>query len=168
MIITLLILALFVTVYAQKSLKKINSRYYLNRISGITLTQSEIKISENGIEKFSSSISGYKNYLAAPQGKYFLISNQAYDETQPQYEISLFFFNLNSEIVNELKLNASSDLPHPLFKVNDAGKIFAFDPLSFKLIIYDVGKKQEIQLEKDVPFEMERSSFIEVNENEVY
>jgi len=71
-------------------------------------------------------------------------------------------------LIYTYKLTAPFDLPHPIFSINDEGKIASFNPLNFKLTLFDGSEEKTISLEKEVEFEMERSSFVEMTNSDVY
>ncbi len=132
-----------------------------------------IKFNKNNQNIFSETIRGRKNILTSNNEKYFSIINYAFPSSQEilndyEYKINYFTFDENGKLISDGELNAIYDLPHPIFTLNDNGIIAAFNPYDFKLIVQKENDKSEFELKKDIEEEMERSAFIQIDENNIY
>ena len=173
-IIAIFILFLFancLTFTQQLTLKKIDEvPAYLQQLKDlqIKLSSKNIDIRKSGESVFSEAIYGQKILKISPAQKYFLIADFNFTEDKTDYKISVIVFDEKGSIFNRVELKSFFDLPHPLISINDNGVISAFDPYKFELNIFEGDVKNKINLEKDMPSEIERASFVEMNNEDVY
>jgi hypothetical protein len=97
-----------------------------------------------------------------------LIANFHFSEQKKEYPVEIDVFDRNASLVFSYEFHAPYDLPHPLFTVNGEGILSLFDPLNFKVKVISESSETEIELEKEIPFEMERASFIEANKDYLF
>jgi hypothetical protein len=148
--------------------KELNSAYYEFHKCEIYLTYERILISKNDEEIFSDEIPGKKVFQPSPGGKYFLIANYQFSDQKIDYPVAINVFDGNAANVFSYSYSAPYDLPHSLTALNDGGILSLFDPLSFKVKIVNESSETEIELEKDIPFEMEKASFVEMNNDYIF
>jgi hypothetical protein len=164
---TLLFFSITLSLPAQslKIEKEFNSSYYeLNELE-INLTADEISISKNNQNIYIESLSGKKNFKSSLAENYFLIANFQFSNEKIDYPVEVRVFDRNGQDIFPFKFLASFDLPHPILNINDNGVLALFDPLSFKVKLVGQETYNEIKLEKDVPFEMEKAAFVEMDDD---
>jgi hypothetical protein len=148
--------------------REFNSSYYeLNELE-INLTADKISITKNNQNIFLENLSGKKIFKSSPTENSFLVANFQFSNNKADYPVELKVFDRNGEMILTYKFLAPYDLPHPLFTVNDDGILSLFDPLNFKVKIISKSSEKEVELEKEVPFEMEKASFIEMNQEMLF
>lgn len=148
-----------------KLVKEFNSNYYEFHEFEINLTSENINISRNGQNSYSENIIGKKILVTSPAENYFLIASYQFSNQKIDYPVEIRVFDRDGSVVFPFKFFAPFDLPHPLITINDNGLLALFDPLSFKVKLISQDSYNEIELEKDIPFEMEKVSFVEMNED---
>ena len=148
--------------------KELNSSYYEFNEFEINLTSNQISISRNTQDVYFKNINGKKVCKLSLGGNYFLIANFQFSEQKKDYPVEIDVFDRSGSLVFSYEFLALYDLPHPLLTVNDEGILSLFDPLNFKVKIISESSETEIELEKDIPFEMERASFIDVNNDYLF
>jgi hypothetical protein len=148
--------------------KELSSAYYEFHEFEIYLTYERILISKNEEEIFSDEIPGKKVFQPSPGGKYFLIANYQFLDQKIDYPAAINVFDGNAINVYSYSYSAPYDLPHSLTALNDEGILSLFDPLSFNVKIVNESSETEIELEKDIPFEMEKASFVEMNNDYLF
>ena len=164
---TLLFFSITLSLPAQslKIEKEFNSSYYeLNELE-INLTAEEISITKDNQNIFLENLSGKKIFKSSPAENYFLIANFQFSNEKIDYPVEVRVFDRNGQDVFPFKFLAPFDLPHPLLNVNDNGVLALFDPLSFKVKLVGQETYNEIKLEKDFPFEMEKAAFVEMDDD---
>ena len=165
---TLLVSIFFVTYsLAQPAQVKeeFNSSYYELHGLEINLTSDKILITHAKQDVFFEDIIGKKIFQKSPAENYFLISNFKFSNKKVDYPVEIKVFDSKGNFVFPYKFIAPYDLPHPLFCLNDNALLALFDPLSFKVKLIGDDSYNELELLKDVPFEMEKASFVEMNED---
>ena len=148
--------------------KELNSSYYEFHEFEINLTSDKIIMTKNNQGTYIQNIKGKKVYKTSLGSNYFLIANFQFPEQKTDYPVEIKVFNRSAALIFSYKFSAPYDLPHPLFTVNDDGILSLFDPLSFKVKIISKSSETEIELEKEVPFEMEKASFIQMNQDVLF
>ncbi|MHC1738162.1 MAG: hypothetical protein AB9882_09155 [Ignavibacteriaceae bacterium] len=134
----------------------------------ITLENSYFRIAKAEEVFFDQSIPGLKQVDFSRDQDYMLITSFDFPESEENYKIYLFLFNNDFELVDKAEIDAFYGMPHPLFRVNNEGVISYIDPLTMRLEIRDGGKQNSVELEKGIPFEMERQLYIETDDERVY
>ena len=148
--------------------KEFNSNYYeLNELE-INLTTEKISISKNNQNIFIENLSGKKIFKSSIAENYFLIANFQFSNEKVDYPVEIKVFDIQGNLVFPYKFLAPYDLPHPLFQLNDNAILALFYPLSFKVKLVSRDSIREVELIKDIPFEMEKASFMEINEDFLY
>jgi len=142
--------------------------YTVNNGFEIKFSSNEIFISKVNQNFYSEEIKGKKSLKFSHSKKFFYIAIFDFPSDKSDYQIDIKVFNDLSNLIYTYKLTAPFDLPHPIFSINDEGKIASFNPLNFKLTLFDGSEEKTISLEKEVEFEMERSSFVEMTNSDVY
>lgn len=158
---------LFISVSAQSLQveKKFNSTYYeLNGLE-INLSADNINITRNNQNIYLENVNGRKIFKLSPAENYFLIGNFQFSTDKVDYPVEVRVFDRKGEMIFPYKFMAPYDLPHPLLNLNDNGILASFDPLTFKIKLISDATYDEIELEKDVPFEMEKAAFMEITED---
>lgn len=167
-----LVITVLFTIYSSaQSLQveqELNTSYYEFHDLKINLTRGDINVSKNNEVIFSEKLIGKKIFKSSPAENYFLIANYQFSNGKYDYPVDVRVFDKNGELDLPYKFLASFDLPHPLLAVNDNGVLALFDPLSFKVKLLSEEFFKEIELEKDNPFEMEKATFLEMNEDFLY
>ncbi|HEY4756674.1 MAG TPA: hypothetical protein VIH28_11505, partial [Ignavibacteriaceae bacterium] len=148
--------------------KELNSSYYEFHEFEINLTTDKISIITDNQDIYTENLAGKKIYKASPAENYFLIANHQFSNEKVDYPVEIRVFDRNGGMILPYKFLAHYDLPHSLFVVNDEGILSLFDPLSFKVKIISKSSETEIELEKEVPFEMEKASFIQMNQDVLF
>lgn len=148
--------------------EEFNSSYYEVNDLEINLTAENISIAKNNESIFLENLSGKKIFKSSPTENSFLIANFQFSNNKVDYPVELRVFDRNGEVILIYKFLAPYDLPHPLFAVNDEGILSLFDPLNFKVKIIGKSSTKEIELEKEVPFEMEKASFMEMTKDMLF
>jgi hypothetical protein len=143
--------------------EELNSSYYEFEGFEINLTSNQINFSKNNQDVYFKSINGKKVFKLSLGDNFFLIANFQFSEQKKDYPVEIDVFDRNASLVFSYEFLAPYDLPHPLFCVNDNGVLALFDPLNFKIKLITIESENDIELEKEIPFEMERASFIEAN-----
>ncbi len=165
---TILIFIFFVTYSLAQSIQveeEFNSCYYeLNGLQ-INLTSDKILITHDDQDIFSEDLIGKKIFQKTPAENYFLIANFKFSNEKVDYPVEIKVFDSKGNLVFPYKFIAPYDLPHPLFCLNDNALLALFDPLSFKVKFIGDESYNELELLKEVPFEIEKASFIEINED---
>ena len=164
---TLLFFSITLSIPAQSLIieKEFNSSYYeLNELE-INLTAEAISIAKDNQNIFLENLSGKKIFKSSPAENYFLIANFQFSNEKIDYPVEVRVFDRNGQNVFPFKFLAPFDLPHPLLNVNDNGVLALFDPLSFKVTLIGQETYNEIKLEKDIPFEMEKAAFVEMDDD---
>ena len=160
------------TIFSQQlTLKKIDEipAYYqqFNNLK-IKLSSDNIEINNSNQNVFSETIDGKKILKISPHKNYFLITNLNSSQQNGNYNISFFVFDEEGNVLNRQKLNSFSNQSSPLFALNDDGIVSAFNPVNFELNIFYADGKNKIYLENNITVDYKRSSFIEMNENDIY
>jgi hypothetical protein len=145
--------------------REYNARHYEFNDIEINLTPGNYNIINNNIEIYSESIHGKKIFKSSSEQNYFFIANYQFTDSKNDYPVEVNVFNREGSLVFNRKFLAPYDLPHPLLSINDQGVLTLFDPLSFKVRLIDRTSDNELELEKEVPFEMERAAFVEMNDD---
>jgi len=148
--------------------KELSSSYYEFNGFEINLTSNQINISKNKQDVYFKNINGKKVFKSSLGSSYFLIGNFQFSEQKKDYPVEIDVFDHNASLVFSYEFTAPYDLPHPLFTLNDEGILSLFDPLNFKVKVISESSETEIELEKEIPFEMERASFIEANNDYLF
>ncbi|NWF88821.1 MAG: hypothetical protein HXY50_05075 [Ignavibacteriaceae bacterium] len=148
--------------------KEYNSYYCVINGIEVFFTDENISLTKDNRSIYSENLSGKKIFKASPGQQYFFIGVFEFSAKKVDYPASIFVFNKEGKFEFRYNFYAPYDLPHPIFSLNDNGVLAAFDPLSFKVIIINNTVEQEVELEKELPFEMERASFIELNDNYLF
>ncbi len=165
---TLLVSIFLVTYSLAQSVQveeEFNSSYYeLNGIE-INLTADKILITQDNQDVFSEDLIGKKIFQKSPAENYFLIANFKFSNDKVDYPVDIRVFDRDGNLVFPYKFMAPYDLPHSLLCLNDNAVLALFDPLSFKVKLIGDDSYKELELAKEVPFEMEKASFIEINED---
>lgn len=170
-LLTYFVLVLLVLPSSAQSLQveeKYNSDTYEFQELRINLSPADILISSGNQAIFSEKLAGKKVFIASSAENFFFIANYQFSNQKTDYPVDVRVFGKNGSLVFPYKFIAPFDLPHPLIKVNDNGVLALFDPLSFKVKLISEESFNEVELEKDVPFEMEKSSYMEMNEDLLY
>lgn len=144
----------------------IGKNYFVNSFC-VQITKEFINISENDGTFFNMSIDGDKYFLTSPSSNYFLITNYQFTKEKKDYPVTYLVFNNTGEKIFEHTITAPFDLPHPICAVTDQGTIALFDPLKFIVSLINSDDQQQVKLEKEMAFEMERASFISTYNNTV-
>jgi hypothetical protein len=134
----------------------------------VTLDGSYFRVAKSDEVFFDQSIPGFKQVDFSRDQDYMLISSFDFPESEETFKIYLFLFNNDFELVDKAEIDAFYGMPHPLFRVNNQGVVSFIDPLTMRLEIRDGGKQSSIELEKGIPFEMERQLYIETDDEGVY
>ncbi len=134
----------------------------------IRLDADRILITENKLPLYTEDIAGKKVFKASHAENYFLISSYQFSTEKTDYPVEVRLFDKSGMLILPLRFTAPYDLPHPLLDVNDNGVLASFDPLSYKVKLIGEEIYKEIELEKDVPFEMERAAYLQMNEDLLY
>ncbi|OIP58460.1 MAG: hypothetical protein AUK34_09260 [Ignavibacteria bacterium CG2_30_36_16] len=145
----------------------IGKNYFVNSVK-VQITQELINIIDNDRSVINIPIKGAKYLEFSPSNKFFIISNYQFSADKKDYPSSYFVFNAEGEKIFEYADSSPYDLPHAIHAVNDVGTLALFDPLTFQLNLIDANSKRTIKLEKEIPFEMERASFIAMRSNFVF
>lgn len=145
--------------------KEYNSSYYEFDKFEINLTSDIISISKNNQDIYFVNINSKKVYKTSLNGNYFLIANFQFSEIKTDYPVEIKVFDRSASLVFSHEFSAPYDLPHLLLSLNDNALLALFDPLSFMVRLINEQSYTEVELEKDIPFEMEKAPFIETNEN---
>ncbi len=158
-------------IYSQQlTLKKIGEipAYYqqLNSLK-IKLSTDNIEIDNSNQNVFSEAIEGVKIFETSPGKYYFLVANFNSSGQDNFDNISIIVFDEEGNVLNKLELNSSSQT-QPLFAVNDEGIVSAFNPDKFELIIFKGTSKSRISLGNDLSAGNIKTSFIAMNDNNVY
>lgn len=148
-----------------KVVKEFNSSYYELKGLEVNLTSDKILIALDHQNIFTEDLSGKKIFQASPGENYFLIANFKFSNEKADYPVEIRVFDRDCKLVFPYKFFAPYDLPHSLFHLNDNALLALFDPLSFKVKLIEKESYKEIELAKDIPFEMEKASFMEINED---
>lgn len=165
--ITCLLFAISLTdVTAQK--QKVEGVFFTQQNHQFHFTQDEIKIAKSGENIFSKSFSGRKIFHFSPDKEFLLICNFSFPVRKENYNIEIFLFDKNYELINQKKLEAFYDMPHQIFAVNDEGIIAAYDPASMNLLLIDGDKQSNVKLEENINYEMERAAFINFSVEGLY
>lgn len=138
------------------------SHYEFNDLE-INLASENYNIISNNVEIYFESINGKKIFKSSLEQNYFYIANYQFTNSKNDYPVEINVFDRDGLLVFSFKFLAPYDLPHHLLSVNDKGVLALFDPISFKVRLIDKSSDNELELEKEVPFEMERAAFIEMN-----
>ena len=169
--LTLLIPFFSLTFLASQTLEieqELYSGYYEINDLSVNFSSEDFSITKNGNVIFTEILKGKKNFRTSAGQNYFLVANYEFSNEKTAYLIEVRVFNQNGEMVLSYKFQADFDLPHPLISINDQGILALFDPLSFKVKLISDEFTHEIELEKDIPFEMEKASFMEMNNAFLY
>ena len=145
--------------------EELNSSYYELHGLEINLTSDQISINKANQDIYKENITGKKVFKTSPAENYFLIANYRFSNQKVDYPVDIRVFSREGLMDLPFKFLAPFDLPHPIINVNDNGVLALFDPLNFKVKLISEESYNEIELEKDIPFEMEKASFIEINED---
>lgn len=148
--------------------KQLNGHYHKFQSFELNLETDKITIAENNQIVFSENIIGKKVYKASEGENYFLIANYQFSNDKVDYPVEVRVFDRMGMLVFPYRFLAPYDLPHPLLEINDNGVLAIFDPLTFKVKLIGEEIYKEFDLEKDVPFEMERASYLQINEDLLY
>lgn len=140
------------------------SHYELNDLE-INLTSENYNIINSNGEIYSESINGRNIFKTSSNQNYFFIASYKFTDSKNNYAVEVNVFNREGSLVFNQKFLAPYDLPHPLLSINDQGVLTLFDPLNFKVRLIDHTSDNELELEKEVPFEMERTAFLEMNDD---
>ena len=172
LLIIILIIGLAVPVFCQqKNLNKtgeVPSAYAEINGTNIQLTDSEIIISANGNNLYSNNLNGKKEIQFSPGKNYFAVSNYAFPKNKSDYFIKTFVFSNTSKLIYTHKLLAPFDLPYPISKINDNGDLVYFNPINFVIKIIKSGSEKDIKLDSNIKPEMERASFLEVSNSNIF
>ncbi len=145
--------------------KEFNSSYFeLNGLE-IKLTYDDIVITKDNQNIYLENLSGKKIFKSSPAENYSFIGNFHFPTEKIDYPVEVRVFDRKGEMIFPYKFVAPYDLPHPLLSLNDNGILASFDPLNFKVKLISEETYDEIALEKDVPFEMEKAAFMEITED---
>ncbi len=148
--------------------KFVNGSVYLINSGTVTLTGEEIKIeNENGI-LFTEKISGIKKVVTSPSKNFFLIINYRLPLNKAEQTAEYLLFNTNARLIKSFEKKLPYDLPHPYIKINDQGLIASFDPLRFEVEIFSGNQVNKINPDKDIPFEMERISYLQITDENLF
>lgn len=134
----------------------------------IKLDSDKISITENNLPIYAEEITGKKVFKPSESENFFLISSYQFPEQKSDYPIEVRIFDNSGMLILPLRFTAPYDLPHPLLDINDNGILASFDPLTYKVKLIGEEIYKEIKLEKDVPFEMEKSAYLQMNEDLLY
>ena len=145
--------------------REYNARHYEFNGIEINLTPEKFTIIKNNVEIYSENINGKKVFKASSEQNYFYVANYQFKDSKNDYLVEVKVFNREGSLVLSRKFVAPFDLPHPLLSINDQGVLALFDPLSFKVRLINQVSENKVELEKDIPFEMERAAFIEMNDD---
>jgi hypothetical protein len=145
--------------------EELNSSYYELHGLEINLTSDQISINRGDQNIYKENTAGKKVFRASPAENYFLIANYGFSNQKVDYPVGIRVFNRDGLMDLPFKFRAPYDLPHPIINVNDNGVLALFDPLNFKVKLISEESYNEIELEKDVPFEMEKASFVEIEDD---
>lgn len=148
--------------------REINGSYYKLNDLEINLSSDQISIMRNNENIYSENISGKKVFKSSPGGNYFFIASFLFSNEKSDYPIDIKVFEKTGEMIFRYKLTAPFDLPHPLISVNDNGFLALFDPLKFSVDFIGKESNRKVELEKDVPFEMEKAAFMEMNDDYLF
>jgi hypothetical protein len=148
--------------------QEFSTSYYEFHDLKINFTQAEFNISKDKGIIFSEKLAGKKIFKSSPAENYFIIVNYQFSNEKTDYQIDVRVFDKNGELALPYKFQAYFDLPHSLVNINDNGVLALFDPLSFKVKLISKEYSREIELEKNPPFEMEKASYMEMNEDFLY
>ena len=154
----------------QITLKKIDEiPAYYQQFTNIRIKLSTDKIEIDNLNQnvFSEAIVGEKILETSPNKYYLLIANINSSGQDNYNNISVIIFDEQGNIFNKLELNSSSQT-HPLFAVNDEGKVSAFNPDKFEVIIFNGTSKNKINLGDDISAGNIKASFIAMNNNDIY
>ena len=154
----------------QLTLKKIDEipAYYqqFNNLK-VKLSSDNIEIDNSSQNVFSEAIEGEKIFKTSSNNYYFLVANFHSSEKDNYDKISIIVFDEEGYIFSKLELNSSSQT-HILFAVTDYGKVSAFDPAKFELTIFNGTSKNKISFGNDISAGNIKTSFIAMNNNDVY
>lgn len=134
----------------------------------IKLDANRISITENNLPIYAEDITGKKVCKSSQSENFFLISSYQFSTQKSDYLVEIRLFDKSGMLIQPLRFTAPYDLPHPLLDINDHGILASFDPLTYKVKLIGEEFYKEIELEKDVPFEMEISAYLQMNEDLLY
>jgi hypothetical protein len=148
--------------------KEINSSYYELGSLQIYLTNENILILNGSEKKFSENLRGKKVIGFSPSGNYFFTASYQFSASKQGYPVEVRVFNREGSIIFPHRFLAPFDLPHSLIATNDNGVLAIFDPISFKVELLSETETKLVELEKEIPFEMEKAVFIQMDEDFLY
>lgn len=148
--------------------KEINSSYYELGSLQINLTNENILISDGSERKFSENLTGKKVIGFSPAGNYFFTASYQFHASKQDYPVEIRVFNREGSIIFPHRFLAPFDLPHSLIAINDNGVLALFDPISFKVELLSETETKLVELEKEIPFEMEKAAYIQMDEDFLY
>ena len=149
-------------------IKEINSSYYELKRLEVSLTSDKILIEKANQNIFSENLVGKKIFQTSPAENYFLIANFKFLNEKVDYPVEIRVFDSDGKLVFPYKFLAQYDLSHPIFCLNNNAMLALFDPLNFKVKVISESSETEVELEKEISFEMERASFIEANNDYLF
>lgn len=141
--------------------------YFLNSIR-VQTTDEIINVFPKTGSPEAYYLKGTKHARYSPSNNYLLISNFNFSTDKADYDITYLLFDKAGDRISEYRDKAPYDLPHKLSAVTDEGIVILFNPLNFEIEIIDKEMRRSLMLEKEMPFEMERASFISAAGNDIY
>ena len=164
-----LIISLILAVYSfgqnLQVVKEFNSSHYELHGLEVNLTSEKILIIRDNQNIFVDDLIGKKIFQTSKNQNYFLIANFKFSNEKVDYPVEIKVFDIQGNLVFPYKFLAPFDLPHPLFQLNDNALLTLFDPLSFKVKLVNRDSIREVELIKDIPFEMEKAAFVEMDDD---
>lgn len=145
--------------------KEYNSNYYEINDLEVNLTADKITISSGAQDIYIENLPGKKIFKTSPAENYFFIASHLFSNDKADYPIEIRVFDRNGNLAFPFRFTAPYDLPHQLFNINDFGMLTSFDPVTLKVTVVGDEIFREVELEKDIPFEMEKAAFTEITED---
>lgn len=167
----LIFIALVVNLFPQVNLNKIDDvmgNFFKSGTHEIFLTESSIDVLAGKETKYSYKSIGTKHVHYSPGKEYLLVQNYEFSQQKTDYIITGYIFSKDFSKERTITTIAPFDLPHGVFEINDHGVVATFNPLNYSLKIYKSDRVDSTILDKDIPFEMERESFICMNNESIF
>jgi hypothetical protein len=170
-LIPIVFFAFGINLFSQANLNRLDDvmgNFFKTGNHEVFVTGSSIDVLNGNDIKYSFKSTGSKHIIFSPGKEYLLIQNYEFSQQKEDYIITGYIFDKNFKQSTTITTTAPFDLPHGVFSINDNGIIAYFNPLNYSLKIFNGSRIDSMILEKDIPFEMERESFICMNNEFVF